>query len=393
MTTGDRLDRDHDVVVVGDGPGGAALASACATVGLDVCVVGSGLAWSNTYGVWLDELEFLPRSVFATVSDHVIVGSSRLRRLTRAYGVIDNTALRRHLELERFLRIGTMRAIEPDSRGATVVLADGRTITASIVVDASGHVATEPRAWQSAYGLVVPESVASDVATIDAATLMDWSWSLESPATIPSFLYVVPVADGWLVEHTVLAATPAVEPATLRRGLVERLGSSVVDAAERDGRVEAVMIPMGVPIPLDTPDGVVAFGVAGGMIHPATGYSVGAALRAAPGAARAIARGDDPGAALWPRAARTTRRLHDVGLEALLRLDRDGTIEFFERFFGLPTEAWSSYLRIDATPMETARVMGSLFRCAPWSVRRQLLAGGVDGLCRAGVRRGRTLGG
>ena len=377
-----RTDHRYDAVVVGDGPSGAVLGAACKAVGLDVVVVGRGAPWTNTYGVWLDDAPDLPRSAFASVSAQVIVGGTELRRLDRPYGIIDNEALRDHLGLGELLVGDEMVGITAAGDHATVELTGGTTLSAHLVIDATGSSGDAARAWQTAYGVVVDETSAADVATTDAVTLMDWSWSTDGP----SFVYVVPVGTGWLVEHTVLAASPSIEPSHLRGELVLRLGAAVVEAAEAEGRTETVRIPMGLPVRSGAGP-VASFGTAAGMIHPATGYSVGPALRAAPRVAQAIAAGADVHTAIWPRAARRTRALHDVGLEALLQLDAGDTDRFFAAFFGLPVAAWSDYLRIDTPPDDIARVMSRLFRRSPWSVRRRLVAAGPRAVAHRRRRR------
>ena len=77
--------------------------------------------------------------------------------------------------------------------------------------------------------------------------------------------------------------------------------------------------------------------------------------------------------AIWPRARRRTRRLHDYGLDVLVSLDAPGVRAFFDAFFSLPVDRWSTYLRSDADPREVATVMTSLFRSAPWGLRRRLV--------------------
>ena len=90
----------------------------------------------------------------------------------------------------------------------------------------------------------------------------------------------MPVADGWLVEETVLAGATgggAGRPARL----VSLLGSGGIPTSSWPAPCarEVVRIPMGGPLP--APDQtVVAFGAAAGYIHPATGYSIAGSLRA-----------------------------------------------------------------------------------------------------------------
>ena len=45
-----------DVVIVGDGPAGSALAQGCTRRGLSTCLVGPDADWEATYGCWIDDL-------------------------------------------------------------------------------------------------------------------------------------------------------------------------------------------------------------------------------------------------------------------------------------------------------------------------------------------------
>nr|MCU0260118.1 lycopene cyclase family protein [Ilumatobacteraceae bacterium] len=176
------------------------------------------------------------------------------------------------------------------------------------------------------------------------------------------------------VEETVLATrSSSLAPADLAPRLEARLGRHGRELVSRALGHEEVVIPMGGRLPRR--GGGATFGAAAGYVHPATGYSVGAALRAAPRVARAIAAGDTVADAVWPADLRRTRRLHELGLDVLLRLDQRDLARFFDAFFDLPVERWSTYLRIDAPPAEVAGVMGSVFRSAPWPVRGRLLRG------------------
>ncbi len=204
------------------------------------------------------------------------------------------------------------------------------------------------------------------------------------PSGVTTFCYTLPVHDGWLVEETVLAARPAVEPIALLARLAARLGRHPDDVLADSVRTEYVRIPLGGSRPgLDEP--VVAFGAAAGYVHAATGFSVASSLRAAPRVASSIvtalqssASVADPSVvadAVWPVAFRRSRVLHDYGLELLLRLDDDDVRDFFGAFFALTVEQWRGYMRIDTPPSEVAAVMTKLFRMSSWSMRRRLSAG------------------
>jgi lycopene beta-cyclase len=209
------------------------------------------------------------------------------------------------------------------------------------------------------------------------------------PRGVTTFCYSLPVADGWLVEETVLAARPAVEPIALLPRLAARLGRHPDDVLAHAVRTEYVRIPMGGSRPmLDQP--VVAFGAAAGYVHAATGFSVASSIRAAPRVAEAIAVGLDRGTidarsvaeAVWPAAFRRSRVLHDYGLELLLRLDDAEVREFFGAFFRLPAEQIQRYMRIDTPPREVAAVMFRLFSSVSWPMRRRLASGNPTAFAR-----------
>ena len=98
------------------------------------------------------------------------------------------------------------------------VLIGAAHVDARLIARASGS-AGRPTAWQTAYGIVVDEPPPRF--DQDVVTLMDLR-SVVGGGAQPTFCYVVPVADGWLVEETVMAARPAVDPASLRDRLAAR---------------------------------------------------------------------------------------------------------------------------------------------------------------------------
>lgn len=383
---------DLDVVVVGDGPAGAALAAACRDHGLEVVLVGPGAPWTATYGTWRDDVAGLPDEVFATVSDRVLAYGARRHELGRPYAVFDNAALRAHLLRGVDHLCATVDAHQEFSWGSRVLTGVGP-LDARVVVDATGTRGRflrrargrqrEPTVWQTAFGVVVPEIPSGSMVEPDAVTLMDFRQptGVDGPVTSapPTFCYVVPVVDGWLVEETVLAASPAVEPDLLRDRLVARLGPEGRDLVMSNSSQERVRIPMnGVIPPRD--QRVVAFGAAAGYIHPATGYSVAASLRAAPRVAAAIAGRRDVWEAVWPLPHRRARALHDYGAATLLRFGTHDVQAFFDAFFDLPTDRWQNYLRVDTTPGAVAAVMRGVFSAAPWRIRRRLMAGDPSAL-------------
>lgn len=413
------LQRPIDVVVVGDGPAGSALALACRRRDLDVLLVGPGQRWEPTFGAWIDDLDGVEAfrstdgadhaaTVFSSTLPSMAVYTVRAQQVVRPYGVFDNEALEDRLRngIEHHIAMAT--DLRSAGSGRHVVeLSDGTALSARLIVDTTGWPSSFARrapgpapAWQTAMGVVLDRPPPGD---LGEPTWMDFRpvsaggtgvrSSTIGPAGVSTFCYALPVRDGWLVEETVLAARPAVEPIALLARLAARLGRHPDDLLADAVRTEYVRIPMGGarPIP-DQP--VVAFGAAAGYVHPATGFSISASLRAAGRVADAIAMALSSGPpdtavvcapiaeAVWPSALRRTRQLHEHGLRAILRFDDQGVREFFGTFFDLPVDRWREYLHIDAAPGEVASVMAELFRASSWSMRRQLMAGNPLPLAR-----------
>ena len=400
MTT---LPREVDVVVIGDGPAGSAVAGACLARGIEVVLVGPDDAWNATYSAWIDDLDGVEAiadaapGVIGQRVDTIAVHTRRTTELSRPYGVFDNGVLRSVLRADVEHLTGKVVDVRsPRKARHRVLLADGSELRARLVLDTSGWPSsfarlsgTTPPAWQTAIGVVLSEPPPGD---LGRPTLMDFRAvtaghdrpSTVGPSGVTTFCYALPVRDGWMVEETVLAARPAVEPIALLARLAARLGRHPDDLLADAVRTEYVRIPLGGSRPgLDEP--VVAFGAAAGYVHAATGFSVASSLRAAPRVASAILTSLDSsapaadssivGEAVWPAAFRRSRVLHDYGLELLLRLDDDEVRDFFGAFFELPVDEWRGYMRIDTLPSEVASVMTKVFRASSWSMRRRLVSG------------------
>ena len=393
-----------DVAIVGAGPAGLALAHAITRRGVDSIVIAPDTQWHATYGAWRDDVEAceLGAQLDAVVRGAwplVRVVGAREHRLARPYVVFDNQRLKASLSAGIAMRVDSVVAAEHDTLTTTLRLASGDEVRARLVVDATGsgvllahrHAENSNRAVsdrsapagaQTAYGLVVRSSA---FVTPGVFTLMDWRPPLSGEAATtqhPTFFYGAQFNDGaTLVEETSLYAQPPFDVDTLRGLLAVRLG---VDLTSQAANVELVHIPMGEALP-SRGTRVVGFGAAAGYIHPVTGYSVAGSLRAAPRVADAIAsalqqgkQGADLSSAIWqavwPQQLLQTRAWHDAGLHALRRLPGDCVGEFFDEFFSLPVELWSSYLRIDTEPALVRRAMFALFRRSRWSLRIRLAA-------------------
>ena len=382
-----------DVAIVGGGPAGLALARALALQGVEPVVVAASTEWHATYGVWRDdvadcdlggELDALVRGAWPTVR---VVGQ-RQHLLQRPYVVFDNARLRSSLLAGVQVQHDTAVQAEHSTETTLLRLHSGATITARLVIDATGSGEllarrTPKGGAQTAYGLLL--GAASETGTANVVgtsgvkpgvfTLMDWS-------TPPTFFYGAQFHDGrTLVEETSLYANPPRGLDDLRTRLAARLG---VDATEQADSVERVHIAMGGSLPARTTR-VVGFGAAGGFVHPVTGYSVAASLRAATRVANEIVQQLSRGTtgtdlslavwgAVWPKHLVRSRGWHDMGLAVLGSLPPRLIGGFFDAFFELPQAQWSAYLRIDTEPAEVRAAMLGVFRRVDMATRLALVA-------------------
>ncbi len=129
-----------DVAVVGAGPAGRALAGACALRGLHTALVDPDprRPWRLTYGAWSDELPAdLPETAVAARARGRAVALTT-RELGWEYAVLDVAGLRAHLDAGLAgVTVVAGRVVHRDGDG--VVLADGTTVAALVVVDAGGY--------------------------------------------------------------------------------------------------------------------------------------------------------------------------------------------------------------------------------------------------------------
>ncbi|GAB2729563.1 lycopene cyclase family protein [Nocardia thraciensis] len=352
-----------DLLVCGLGPAGRTLAHRALMRGLSVTAVDPNpeRRWTATYAAWEDELpEWIATSTIAATVARPAVWGTRRFELDRRYAVFDVAALRDSMDLggarvvaDRVVEIGRPR------RGAKgpewVRLSSGGVLTAHRVIDARGLARSPARAEQTAYGVVVPRDRWSE------PLFMDWRPDNgAAPDEPPSFLYAIPLdADRYLLEETCLAGRPALGGAQLRERLRARLRCRGIELGG-DEPVERVRFPVQGGRP-----GARRFGAAGGLLHPATGFSVAASLAAADALAC--------GSSIWPVSARTVHGLRCAGLRALLALPPADIPHFFDAFFSLPPALQRAYLSARDDLPATALAMSTLFRTLPWPLRRTLL--------------------
>ena len=358
-----------NVLVVGAGPAGLAVAASCAEAGLQVLLVDPSLdrGLPNLYGMWVDEVE-LPEECYARRWSRPLVFSDAdgARELTREYGHLDNERLARWLR-GRFDAAGgwarrtAVVQIDVGASGGRAWTEDGDEVLTDVVIDCTGSArrflsgspgsaGVADVAWQTAYGIV------ADVDQVpwepDQMVLMDYR-SVDGSEGVPSFLYAMPLGGRRvLLEETVLAAVPAVPTEQLAGRLDRRLralGITVNDVHH----IEHVRIPMDQPLPR-IPQRVVGYGAAAGFVHPATGYSVDRSLALAPDVAEVVVAGlahggpEEAARRAWsvvqPPSRRRAYRLARSGLKALLAFGPDAMGQFMHHFFAMPQSRWGAFL-------------------------------------------------
>lgn len=361
-----------DLVVVGLGPAGRALAHRAAAAGLAVAAIDPApeRVWTQTFGMWADEWPaWLPEDLIAARIARPAVATPAVRALMRTYLIVDTAGLHRALALDR-VTVYPARAAELTDTAA--VLRGGDRVTGRYVVDARGLRAGTGAAEQTAYGVILPAADAADALGGQAGWFMDWRCDNgAAPGAAPSFLYAVPLGgDRVLLEETCLAGRPALGLPELRTRLLARLAARGV-SVPTDAATEKVRFPL-----YRTGSGAAgsaSVGARSGATHPATGYTLAAALAQADEAVAALRAGRDPAARLRPRKVRAVDLLRRRGLEALLALPPARLPEFFSAFFRLPAADQRAYLSGAADVPGVLRAMTAVFVALPWSLRRRLV--------------------
>lgn len=367
-----------DIVIAGLGPSGRALAHRCAQRGLRVTAVDRHphRTWTPTYGAWADELPpWVSLAAIAAIAEKPRAYGTTEWTIDRSYVVFDTAALHQSLSLVGVNVVaGKVTAVEKNH----VTLADGTRVEGGVVIDARGVAATLSRPQQTAYGVTVSLKQAAPVLGGRSAWFMDWRPSPGAGAgarfagALPSFLYAVPLGGGLvLLEETCLVGQPPLSMGELRRRLTARLRAHGV---ELTGDEPTERVRFAVHAPQKHARGVLSVGARGGIVHPATGYSVAASLNAAESIADALSTGADPYRALWPRRSRTVQALRVSGLTSLLRLPHEALPPFFDAFFALPSDLQRAYLSDRSALTGLTEAMTRIFGASPTATKLRLAA-------------------
>jgi lycopene beta-cyclase len=138
-----------DLLVVGAGPAGLAVAQRVSKEGVNVCVVDPApqSVWPNNYGVWVDEfedLDLLDCLDYTWASALVYLDDLKEKTLERPYGRVNRTRLKSKM-LEACITNGVLfhqskvKDVDHNPSKSYVTCEDGTMIEAAVVLDATGH--------------------------------------------------------------------------------------------------------------------------------------------------------------------------------------------------------------------------------------------------------------
>ena len=382
-----------DIIVIGSGPAGLAIAVACAELRLKTLCVAPDVEqiWPNHYACWIDEVKNLGiiyKHQWSVVQ--VYTNESRLITINRSYGLIDNAQFKVSLvakfkKAQGKLLEDKVENVSSNKIGSRVLLQSGRAIDARLVIDATGfgskniaYNGSPGKAAQRAYGLRL--TVEKHNFDLNTAVLMDFrsieSNNKEFDSQQPTFVYVMPLSHTQLfIEETSLVAVPPMPYEILSQRLAKRIKQLGISIKKVES-VEHCHIIMDMPLPhLSQP--IVAFGAAAAMVHPATGYSVARSLSLAPKMAAAIKfqlyQTDNDSAStanniwktLWPLRQRLLRCFFLVSTKLLSQLSLKETQYFFYGFFSSPQLSQKKFLAAKPDIISLSTIGISLFRHIP----------------------------
>ncbi len=402
-----------DVLVLGAGPAGMAIASALGKENLKVDVLspkGPEEPWPNTYGIWGTEVDQLGLenlleyrwkntvSFFGNGSSEEHHHENKPTKHLLDYGLFDKKKLHSYWLNEcndSFINWheGWANEIKFEKYKSTVTTKEGKVYSARLVIDATGYDpvflklrSSEPVAVQTCYGIV--GSFSKPPLEKDQFVLMDYRsdhLTESQKKEPPTFLYAMDMGNGkYFLEETQLGLVKPFTMDELKERLEKRLAHRDIEITSKQHEELGLFLPMNMPIP-DFRQPILGYGGAASMVHPASGYLLGNVLRRAPLVAKAISKAmtdhklptmliaKKGWESLWSKELIRKKSLYQFGLEKLMRFDEKLLREFFECFFKLPKSQWYGFLTDTLSLKEIVNAMWVMFLRAPWSVKKGLM--------------------
>jgi lycopene epsilon-cyclase len=402
-----------DVLVLGAGPAGMAIASALGKEKLYVEVLspnGPDEPWPNTYGIWgkevdqlglQDLLEYRWKNTVSffghgSLEEHHYENKATEHFLD--YGLFDKKKLhsywlnecnKSHIKWHE----GFAEKIHFQKNKSIVSTSDGKTYSARLVVDATGYdpvflklKSCGPLAVQTCYGIV--GSFSKPPLKKGQFVLMDYRndhLNEEQKKEPPTFLYAMDMGNGkYFLEETSLGLVNPLTMENLKKRLEKRLSYRNISITSMQHEELGLFLPMNMPIP-NFKQQILGYGGAASMVHPASGYLIGNVLRRAPLVAKAISTAMNDKKlstydiarkgweSLWPKELIRKKSIYQFGLEKLMRFDEKLLREFFGSFFKLPKTQWYGFLTDTLSLREIVYAMCIMFIRAPWSVKKGLM--------------------
>ncbi|GJQ09717.1 hypothetical protein GpartN1_g1508.t1 [Galdieria partita] len=372
------VDKVVDVVVIGCGPAGLALARALSERNLQVVCIDPNInkPWKNNYGVWLDRMESLQLTdclspIWSNTRIHF--DNNRTRLLPFAYGKVDRNRMKKRLmnickENGVVFWEDSVEDIIQEQSYYSCRTSQQEKFTCRLVVDATGHFNSFVKfdtphdpGFQVAYGIDV--EVSRHPFPIDEMLLMDFrdshmEDSLEAKtqsSMFPTFLYAMPMSSTRVfLEETSLISKPPVTFEHLKERLLKRLRFLQIEV-KNIFEEEFCLIPMGGSMP-SLSQNILGFGGSAGMVHPATGYMFSRVMEMAPVLAKSIENSllhDEPLSKnktisiwneLWSHERILQRDFYQFGGEYLSKIPLNDMRDFFWAFFMLSDKEWKDFL-------------------------------------------------
>lgn len=390
-----------DVVVMGCGPAGLGIAAQCARKGLTTMCISPSLdtPWQHNYACWIDDVADLSFAVPFTKTwpkVAVFLDKTRQHLIERPYGLINNTGLKNKL-CNDFVQNGGkfLKAVATSVTSQNTCLStqtSGLEIKSRLVIDATGQssrlsprIGRGERSAQRAVGAW--SSQISHPFDPEIFVLMDFRNDRTeinpSTDTSPTFLYAMPMSvDQVYLEETSLQQKPGMSFDTLVSRLAHRFACVRVPMPDIS-EFRKTHIFMDIP-PSKHRNGVVAFGAAAGLVHPATGYSVSISLFRSRKIAEAIASGllnkkmaperlaKSVQKTLWSRRDKVQFLFFQIGAEFIRTLTLHETRSFFYAFFCIPVSSQRVFFRGKMSILVFMRIGATMLRHLPFTLSLKL---------------------